>query len=255
MKLLIVDTDRDLAKMLSSWLRTLGYEVHCAYTGERAKIDWEKYQPNLVILDTALKDVDGLAMCREMQDKYDALVLVIASTKNVQDEICCLESGADDYLLKPFYPAQLLARIHALNRRVRPTLIQHPHSIISVGPICVDASRNIVSVDGKTSRLTVTESKLLHLLAINANNVCTANQIVSHIWGFDEVGDPSLIKGHIRHLRQKIEPDPSKPYYILTVSGVGYTLIRRSTEDFDSKKQILFLNTKETDDPYSALSQ
>ena len=74
MKLLIVDNDRDLAKMLSSWLRTLGYEVHCAYTGERAKIDWEKYQPNLVILDTTLKDVDGLAMCREMQNKYDALV-------------------------------------------------------------------------------------------------------------------------------------------------------------------------------------
>ena len=142
MKLLIVDTDRDLAKMLSSWLRTLGYEVHCAYTGERAKIDWEKYQPNLVILDTTLKDVDGLAMCREMQNKYDALVLVIASTKNVQDEICCLESGADDYLLKPFFPGQLLARIHALNRRVRPTLIQQPHSIINVGPICVDASRN-----------------------------------------------------------------------------------------------------------------
>ena len=255
MKLLIVDNDHDLAKMLSSWLRTLGYEVHCAHTGERAKIEWEKYQPNLVILDTTLKDVDGLAMCREMQNKYDALVLVIASSKNVQDEICCLESVADDYLLKPFYPGQLLARIHALNRRVRPTLIQQPDSIINVGPICVDASRNIVSVHGKTSRLTVTESKLLHLLAVNANNVCTANQIVSHIWGFDEVGDPSLIKAHIRHLRQKIEPEPSKPYYILTVSGVGYTLIRRSTEDFDSKKQILFLNTKENDDPYSALSQ
>ncbi len=136
MKLLIVDNDRDLAKMLTSWLRTLGYEVqHCAHTGERAKIDWEKYQPNLVI------------------------------------------------------------------------------------------------------------------------NVCTANQIVSHIWGFGEVGDPSLIKAHIRHLRQKIEPEPSKPYYILTVSGVGYTLIRRSTEDFDSKKQILFLNAKEADDPHSALSQ
>jgi DNA-binding response OmpR family regulator len=190
-----------------------------------------------------------------MQNRYDALVLIITPKKDVQDEIYCLESGADDYLLKPFFPAQLLARIHALSRRVRSTLVQQPPSIIMVGPICVDLSRNIVSVDGKTSRLTVTESKLLQLLAVNANNVCTASQIVSHIWGFDEVGDPSLIKAHIRHLRQKIEPDPSRPYYILTVSGVGYTLIRRSKEDFDSEKKILFLNAKETDNPYSALSQ
>src|SRR6266702_3897161 len=130
MKLLIVDTDRDLAKMLSSWLRTLGYEVHCAHTGERAKIDWEKHQPNLVILDTALKDVDGLAMCREMQNKYDALVLVIASRKNVEDEICCLESGADDYILKPFYPAQLLSFPTRLHRRLRTKRLQHAHTVL-----------------------------------------------------------------------------------------------------------------------------
>jgi DNA-binding response OmpR family regulator len=231
MKLLIVDTDRDLVEMLMSWLKTLGYEVYRAYTEERAKMEWEEQEPDLVLLDTAMKDGDALAMCREMRHKHDALVLVITDGKDVQDEVRCLESGADDYLRKPFFPSQLLARIHALSRRGRSTLAQRPSSIITVGPILVDSLHNEVSINGITARLTPTESKLLHLLAINANNVCTANQIVSHIWGFGNDGDTCLIKAHIRHLRQKIEPDPSKPHYILTVPGVGYTLIRHSSEE------------------------
>jgi DNA-binding response OmpR family regulator len=231
MKVLIVDTDRDLVEMLTSWLKTLGFEVYRAYSGERAKIEWEEQEPDLVLLDTALKDVDALAMCRDMRHKHDALVLVVTDGKDVQDEVRCLESGADDYLRKPFFPSQLLARIHALSRRGRSSLSQRPSSIVTVGPLRVDALHNEVSVNGISARLTPTESKLLHLLAINANNVCTAEQIVSHIWGFGNEGDSSLIKAHIRHLRQKIEPDPGQPCYIRTVSGVGYTLVRQSTEE------------------------
>src|SRR5881394_868469 len=231
MKLLIVDHDRYLVEMLTSWLKTLGFDISRAYTGERAKSEWEEGQPDMVILDTQLKDVDALAMCRQMQRQHDALVLVMTDGKDVQHEIECLEAGADDYLRKPFFPSQLLARIRALSRRGRSTLKQRPFSTITVGPICVDSLHNEVSVNGKTARLTPTESKLLHLLAVNANNVCTANQIVSHIWGFGNEGDSGLIKAHIRHLRQRIEPDPGKPCYILTVPGVGYTLVRQSSED------------------------
>ena len=226
MKLLIVDNDRDLVEMLNSWLKTLGYEVYRAYSGERAKVEWEEQKPDLVILDTVLRDVDALDMCREMRHIHNALVLVVTDGKDVQDEVRCLESGADDYLRKPFFPAQILARIRAVSRRGRSTLTQRPSSIIKVGPLCVDSLHNEVRINGKTARLTPTESKLLHLLAVNANNVCTADQIVSHIWGFGNDGDSCLIKAHIRHLRQKVEPDPSKPCYILTVPGVGYTLIR-----------------------------
>ena len=118
MKLLIVDTDRDLVEMLTSWLKTLGYEVYRAYTGERAKLEWEEQQPDLVLLDTALRDVDALAMCRDMRHKHDALVLVITDGKDVQDEVRCLESGADDYLHKPFFPSQLLARPALSGRRL-----------------------------------------------------------------------------------------------------------------------------------------
>ena len=229
MKLLIVDPDRDLVEMLTSWLKTLGYEVYRAYTGDRAKIEWEEQEPDLVLLDTAIKDVNALEMCQNLRHKHDALVLIMTDSKSVQDEVFCLESGADDYLRKPFFPSQLIARIHALSRRGRSSLTQRPSSIITVGTIKVDTLRNEVSINGEMARLTPTESKLLHLLAVNANNVCTANQIVSHIWGFGNDGDTNLIKAHIRHLRQKIEADPSKPTSILTVPGVGYTLIRHSS--------------------------
>src|SRR6059058_1763486 len=184
MKLLIVDPDRDLVEMLTSWLKTLGYEVYRAYTGERAKIEWEEQEPDLILLDTTLKDVYALSMCRDMRHKHDALVLVITDGKDVQDEVRCLESGADDYLRKPFYPSQLLARIRAVSRRARSTLERRPSSIITVGPICVDSLHNEVTMLGKTTRLTPTESKLLHLLAVNANDVCTADQIVTHVWGY-----------------------------------------------------------------------
>ena len=235
MKLLVVDIDRDWVEMLTSWLRTLGYDVSRAYTLERARHEWEEQQPDLVILETAMGDVDALAMCRDMRSRHDALVLVTTHGKDEQDEIHCLESGADDYLRKPFFPNQLLARIRAVSRRVRSTLAQQPSAIATVGPICVDSLHNQVTVHGKTSCLTPTEGKLLHFLAVNANNVCTANQIVSHIWGFGNDGDIYLIKSHVHHLRQKIEPDPSNPIYIITIRGVGYTLVRHNSEAYETK--------------------
>ena len=230
MKLLVIDSDRDLVEMLTSWLKTLGYEVYRAYDAVKAKNEWLEQEPDLVILDTAFKDIDMLALCRELRVSHDALVLVMTDGKDVQDEVRCLESGADDYLRKPFFPSQLLARIRAVSRRARSSLERRPSSIVTVGPIYVDSLHNEVTVHGRTARLTPTESKLLHLLAINANDVCTANQIVTHVWGYDGDGDAGLIKAHIRHLRQKVEPDPAAPCYILTVPGVGYTLIRRNEE-------------------------
>lgn len=230
MKLLLIDSDRDLVEMLTSWLKTLGYEVYRAFNVERAKQEWLEQKPDLVILDSTFKDGDTLALCREMRSKHDALVLVIADGRDVQDEVCCLESGADDYLRKPFFPSQLLAHIHALGRRARSTVERRPSTIVTVGDICVDSLHNEVTVNGKVARLTPTESKLLHMLAIHANGVCTANQIVTHVWGYDGDGDSCLIKAHIRHLRQKIEPNPGNPRYIVTVPGVGYKLVQHNDE-------------------------
>jgi DNA-binding response OmpR family regulator len=231
MKLLIIDSDRDMVEMLMNWLKACGYEVHRAYTGEQAKSKWIEQEPDLVILDVALKDTDALEMCRDLRTKHDALVLVVTDGKDVQDEVRCLESGADDYLRKPFFPSQLLARIRAVSRRARSSVSQRPSSIITVGPIVVDSLHNEVKIHGNTVRLTPTEGKLMYLLAANANDVCTANQIITRVWGFGDVGDTYLIKAHIHHLRQKIEPDPNNPRYILTVPSVGYTLVRNPVDE------------------------
>src|SRR5260370_1658889 len=106
MKLLIVDPDRDLVEMLTSWLKTLGYEVYRAYTGERAKIEWEEQEPDIVLLDTAIKDTDAISMCQNLRHKHDALVLVMTASKDVHHEVLCLESASYHYFTKPFFPDQ-----------------------------------------------------------------------------------------------------------------------------------------------------
>jgi DNA-binding response OmpR family regulator len=231
MKLLIIDHERNLVEMLSGWLKTLGYEIRRAYTGAQARQEWEQQQPDLVIVESALEGVDALKLCRDMRDMHDALILVLTACTDVQNEVHCLEAGADDYLRKPFFPEQLLARIHALSRRGRSSLALRPSSIVKVGSLRVDSLHNEVSVRGKIVRLTPTETKILYLLSLNVNSVCTASQIVSYVWGFGNDGDVSLIKAHIRHLRQKIEASPSNPTYIQTVPGVGYTFVYRPAEE------------------------
>lgn len=226
MRILVVDTDSDLVEMLTIQLKTLGYEVYCEYTGEQAKIEWEKQQPDLIILDTNLRDIDALSICRDMQGKHDALVLVTTDSQDREQIQMYLELGVDDYLRKPYSPEELLAHMNTLAQRERPTLAQRPSSIITVGPIRFDALSREVRVDGKTSFLTPLESAFLRLLAAHANTVCSVSQISSHICGSgNDDGSTGLIKAVIRHIRQKIEPDPSNPTYILTVPGVGYKLV------------------------------
>jgi DNA-binding response OmpR family regulator len=223
LNILVVDTDRDMVEMLTGWLRTRGYTVHYSLSADKIRPVWLERKPDLVILEVGLPGGDPLAICRELRTHHDALILAVSIRNDAQIETHCLESGADAYLPKPFLPKQLLAHIHALSRRVRSTLQRQPSSLISVGPIRFDVSRNEVSVNGKMTRLTPTESRILQVLAVNTGDVCTLNQIVSHAWGYSDDGDTYLIKAHIRHLREKIEPVPSKPRFIRTIAGVGYT--------------------------------
>jgi DNA-binding response OmpR family regulator len=155
---------------------------------------------------------------------------VVTRTRGEDAESAYLENGADSFLAKPFLPRQMLAHLRALSRRVRSTLVRNPSTIITVGPLRVDTVRHEVTVNSKNIRLTPTESRLLHLLAANANDICTLDQIVTHVWGFGESGDTYLVKAHIRHLREKIEAVPGKPQFIVTTPGVGYMLKRPVSE-------------------------
>jgi len=236
MKLLLVDNDRDLIEMLASWLKTVGYDVYRAYTLQQARRVWEEQEPDLVIIETGIEGGEGLAMCHDMCAIHDALVMALTLANDTQDEIRCLEAGVDDYLRKPFLPGQLIAHIRAVSRRARTSSAAIASSVITVGPIAIDAVNSTVTVDGKTEYLTTIEHKLLRFLAINANNVCTGDQIVSHVWGYNNDGDTKLIKAHIQHIRQKVEKDLNNPIYLLTVRGVGYSLVNRFAAEATSKE-------------------
>jgi DNA-binding response OmpR family regulator len=231
MNVLIVDSDKDMVEMLVSLFRTYGHQVHRAYTGKQAQLEWVQHTPDLVILDTALPDMDALSLHRNVSAAHDALVLITDAHEDVQSETRYLESGADAYLRKPFFPRQILAHMRALSRRARAGLKVAPSSVVAVGPLRVDALRNEATIHGKTVRLTPTESKLLHFMAVNADTVCTTEQIATHVWHYEAEGDTMLVKSHIRHLREKLEPLPSQPRYIRTIVGVGYTLVRFREND------------------------
>ncbi len=225
MKVLIADSDTDQVAMEVAWLRTQGYDVKHALSLERFRSLWVEHQPDLAMVEPSIAGVDTLALCRELRLTHDALVLATVTEQDAGAHMRCLMSGADAYVVKPFLPAMLLAHIHALSRRVRNSLVGHPRSIVNVGAIRVDSLRHEVSVRGKLKRLTPIESKILYLLAVNANNVCTLPQIVAHVWGYGDKSDTLLIKAHIRHLREKIEDDPSNPRHIVTIAGSGYMLV------------------------------
>lgn len=224
MKILIIDSDSNWVEMLASRLEKLGYETFNQSRGESAKTEWKKLQPDLVILDTNLGDINALGLCSEMQGKHDALVLVTTTEQNPHPKEMCLEYGADDCLIKPYSPAQLPAYINtSMARRGLSNLGNIPPYRITVGPISVEASLLSVTVHGKLSRLTPMESMVLHFLAVHANNVCTASQINSYAWKMNN--DDSLVHIYIRKLRGKIEKDAMNPKYLLTVPGIGYTLV------------------------------
>lgn len=228
MKILVADDDRDHVDILTYWLRGHGHEIVRAFDGDQAITRWREEKPDLVILDITMPRVDGFEVCRRMSAESHALVLVLTCHQPDADEIRALDLGADDYVRKPFSPAKLLARINALSRRANAAQHVSSASQVSVGPISLDSMRHEAARNGARIRLTPIESRLLHLLLTHSGQVLTTDQIVERVWGYDDASDTCLVKTHIRHLRQKIEPQPDSPRYIVTVPGVGYTFVAQT---------------------------
>lgn len=225
LKILVADDDRDLVDLLTYWLQSHGYDMLRAFDGEQAIAIWRSGKPDLVILDVEMSRVNGYEVCRTMAGESTAQVLFLTAHDSEANEVRALDLGADDFMRKPFSPRLLLARIRALGRRA----VAAPHiggtTLVSVGPIALDSMRHEARCNGSTVWLTPIESRLLHLLLTNVGQVLTTSLIVDRVWGYDDAGDSGLVKTHIRHLRQKIEPDPNVPRYIVTVPGAGYTFI------------------------------
>ncbi|MBF6591527.1 MAG: response regulator transcription factor [Ktedonobacterales bacterium] len=231
MKILVADDDRDMVDLLTYWLRGYGYDIVRAFDGEQAIARWREDKPDLVILDIEMPKVDGFEVCRRMSAESNSSVLVLTCRDPEADEVRALDLGADDYLRKPFSPRQLLARIRAVTRRANATAHVSSTSVVTVGPVTLDSMRHEATRNGSKVRLTPIESRLLHLLLTHTGQVLTTDVIVERVWGYDDGGDTGLVKTHIRHLRQKIEPEANVPRYIVTVPGVGYTFMSQSANE------------------------
>ncbi len=220
-KILIVDDEKNLVKGLARSLNNEGYQTEAAFDGETAREKVRKNQFDLIILDIMLPGVDGLTLCREIRSQSGVPIIMLTAMGDDIDKIIGLEMGADDYLAKPFNIRELLARIKAVLRRSTHEPGQGAGQIVR-GDLVIDTSRRKVSAGGREVDLTGKEFELLLHLAGAPGRVFTREQLLQDIWGYDYIGEDRTVDVHIRRLREKIEPEPGKPRYILTKWGVGY---------------------------------
>lgn len=219
--LLVIDDDADILKVLKANLELFGFSALTADSWGAAEKVLEDGIPDLVILDLTLPDGDGVDICRILKDRYPRMPIIILTARDrVSDKVTGLESGADDYLVKPFETPELIARIKVCLRRALPV-----EERIEIRGIEIDRKAHTVKVDGRFVELTPKEFDLLALFAANKGEVLNRETIRNSIWGDTKLYSWSrVIDVHLQHLRQKIEKDPSNPEYIVTVPGVGYKL-------------------------------
>lgn len=225
-KILVVDDEPTILELICFNLQQAGYQVVTAKTGPEALEQAGKTNPDLMVLDLMLPQLDGFDVCRQVRKNSLIPILMLTAKNDEIDKILGLELGADDYLTKPFSPRELLARIKALLRRSsynrQEETVAGENVEIKRGDLVLSVNKHQVYLNEKQVDLTLTEFELLKLLANNPGQVFSRDFLLNRIWGEDFFGDVRTIDVHIRHLREKIEQDPSKPKYVLTVRGVGY---------------------------------
>lgn len=219
-KLLIVEDDPTVRETLALNLRSEGYEVETAEDGELALEKARRIGPDLVVLDVMLPKLDGLTLLRILRRESRVPVILLTARGTETDKIVGLETGADDYVVKPFSLGELLARIRAALRRGKTD--PPPASDISSRDLTLDLVSRRVVLEGRELQLAPREFELLATLMRNKDAVLTRDFLLASVWGDDYVGDARTVDVHIRWLRQKIEVDPSAPHRITTVRGVGY---------------------------------
>jgi DNA-binding response OmpR family regulator len=224
-RILIADDDRFLLQNLRILLESHGYEVHSATSGEEAIALAASKPIDLVILDINMPDEDGLTVCRKLRGKWRFPILMLTARTDAMDKVVGLEIGADDYLTKPFEPSELIARIRAHLRRTKEyAKPSAPSNVIAVGDLLLDRDARTVAMAGRPVELTNKEFELLAHLAANAGRVISRESLFDRVWEFDIEFSSNSLDVHIYRLRRKIEPDPDRPSYLLTVKGYGYKL-------------------------------
>lgn len=222
-RILVVDDEPSIGEVVSLYLAQEGYEVKVVRDGLAALNALTAFAPDLLVLDLMLPKVDGLEITRRVRGQGNTPIIMLTARKEETDRIVGLEMGADDYVVKPFSPRELVSRVKAVLRRTQNVATgESSNRPVSFGAVTVDPRTRQVLVNGQEVALTVKEFDLLWAFAIHPRQVFNRDQLLDLVWGITEYVDPSTVTVHVRRLREKIETDPSNPKHILTVWGVGY---------------------------------
>ena len=220
---LLVDDEESVQKLLTYPLEREGYRVVQARDGEEALRRYREGPVDLVVLDLMLPRLDGLAVCRRLREERSAVPIIMLTAKGDEgDKVLGLELGADDYITKPFSIREFMSRVRALLRRAQLPPAGALAKVLEVDGIRIDTASRTVEARGTAVQLTYLEFELLRMLAASPGRVFTRKALLDELWGGSEFRDPRTIDVHVRHLREKIERDPSEPELIFTVRGAGY---------------------------------
>lgn len=223
-KILIVDDDENIAELISLYLTKECFDTMIVYDGEDALTAFDTYHPNLILLDLMLPGIDGYQVCREIRAKSNTPIIMLSAKGEVFDKVLGLELGADDYILKPFDPKEMVARVRAVLRRYQPAKpdlsSMDKGKYVSYPSIEISLTNYSVSVDGTPVEMPPKELELLYFLASSPNQVFTREQLLDQIWGYEYVGDTRTVDVHIKRLREKIKDHPT--WRLSTVWGIGY---------------------------------
>ena len=227
-KILVVEDDRNLLETIKYNLVKEGYEALVAVDGAEALEIARNEKPDLIVLDIMLPIIDGFEVCRILRKEMSVPIIMLTARTDETDRIMGLDTGADDYMTKPFSLRELLARVRALLRRAKITEEKIPEekSVLTMDDNKIDINRHVVSKNGRPLELTAKEFDLLVFLVQNESFVFSREQLLEKVWGYDFAGDTRTVDVHIRWLRQKIETDPANPRHLLTVRGTGYKIER-----------------------------
>lgn len=217
-RVLVVDDDPALAEMLTIVLRGEGFDTAVVSDGTRAMPAVRELKPDLVLLDLMLPGMNGIDVCKAIRAEYTIPVVMLTAKTDTVDVVLGLESGADDYIVKPFKPKELVARLRARLRRTEP----EPAETLAIGDIAIDVPGHDVTRGGEHIQLTPLEFDLLVALARKPRQVFTREVLLEQVWGYRHAADTRLVNVHVQRLRSKVERDPENPEVVLTVRGVGY---------------------------------
>jgi len=220
--ILIIDDDRELARVVQLSLEREGYQTVIATNGLEGLQEAYRVQPDLVILDIMMPGMDGWEVCRRLVEMSNVPILMLTAKGTEADIVKGLQIGADDYLVKPFSVAELIARVQALLRRAGPRSQMDKPDIYSIGNLTIDLSRRLVMRGGEVVDLTPTEFKLLECFVTHRDRVLPHRYLLTEVWGPEYSGETNYLKLYVSYLRKKIEEDPANPILIITEWGVGY---------------------------------